>query len=309
MSLLFKVVFTAACRSTHHRLALDSLRHLRGPDSERWTDLFLHHFRGYLAGSKAPDDQFKDFRNHVLHVGENNWGGAIAEANRWYSRTVDALRRREWPDAVYSAGVLSHYFSDPFMPLHTAQSEAETQIHRALEWSVAKSYGELQQIIEHEQGGYPRIETSRADDWLGQMIATGARLAHEHYQPLIDHYDLGRGVKNPLAGMDGECKDRVAFCLAHAVVGFARVLERAFTEAEVEPQQVDNTLYGFVVALEAPARAVIHYFYDLAERMEIEAIYDEVQRTGKVIRNLQDDDREIRRLHAEDVRRIALFQL
>jgi hypothetical protein len=184
VSLLFQVVFRTACRSTHHRLALDALRHLRGADSERWTDLFLHHFRGYLAGSKAPDDQFKDFRNHVLHVSQNNWGGAIPEASRWYGRTVDALRRREWSEAVHSAGVLSHYFSDPFMPLHTGQTEAETQVHRALEWSVSKSYGELQQIIEFELGGYPRIEADSSADWLGQMILAGAQLAHEHYQPV-----------------------------------------------------------------------------------------------------------------------------
>jgi hypothetical protein len=309
VSLLFKVVFATACSSTHHRLALDALRHLRGADSERWTDLFLHHFRGYLTGSKAPDSQFKDFRNHVLHVGENNWGGAIAEAMRWYGRTVDALRRHEWAEAVYSAGVLSHYFSDPFMPLHTGQSETETQVHRALEWSISKSYGELQQIILHEQGGYPRIEAGSAVNWLEQMILAGAQLAHEHYQAVIDHYDLARAVKDPLAGMDGECKDRIAACLAHAVVGWARVLERAFTEAEVEPPQVENTLYGFVVALEAPARLILNYFSDLAEQMTIGAIYDEVERTGKVIKNLPADDREIRRLHAEEVLKLPLHRL
>ncbi|HEX5103999.1 MAG TPA: zinc dependent phospholipase C family protein, partial [Pirellulaceae bacterium] len=309
MSLLFRVVFHTACQSTHHRLALDALRHLRGADSERWNDLFLHHFRGYLSGSKAPDDQFKDFRNHVLHVSENNWGGAIPEASRWYGRTVDALRRREWSEAVYSAGVLSHYFSDPFMPLHTGQTEAETQVHRALEWSVSKSYGELQQIIEFELGGYPRIESSSSADWLGQMILAGAQLAHEHYQPVIDHYDLARGVKNPQAGMDGECKHRIAECLAHAVVGFARVLEKAISESDIEPPQVENTLYGFLVALEAPLRVVLSHFHDLTERMTIEAIYDEVQRTGKVIKNLPEDDRDIRRLHAEEVLRTPLHRL
>ena len=309
MSLLFRVVLSTACRSTHHRLALDALRHLRGADAERWTDLILHHYRGYLTGSKAPDDQFKDFRNHVLHVSENNWGGAISEATRWYGRTVDALRRREWSEAVYSAGVLSHYLSDPFMPLHTGQSESETQVHRALEWSISKSYGELQQIIELDLGGYPRIEAASSADWLGQMILAGAQLAHEHYQPVIDHYDLSRGVKNPLAGMDGECKHRIAICLAHAVVGYARVLEKVIEEAEVEPVAVENTLYSFLVALEAPARVVLSHFHDLTERMTIEAVLDEVQRTGKVIKNLPEDDREIRRLHAEEVLKIPLHRL
>jgi hypothetical protein len=313
VSLLFQVVF-ATCRSTHHRLALDSLRHVRGGDAEEWGDLFLHYHGEYLRGSKAPDEQFKDFRNHVLHVGENFWGGAVGEATRWYGRTVDSLQRKEWPDAVYSAGVLSHYFSDPFMPLHTAQSEQETQVHRALEWSVAKSYGELQQIIEFDLGGYPRVETPRVDgapasDWLGRMILAGAQAANEHYQAVIDHYDLARGAKNPLAGMDGECKSRIARCLSLAVVGFARVLELAFAEAEVEPPPVEHTLQGFFAALTAPISVIANQFRDLSERMTIEAIYDEVQRTGKVVKNLPEDDREIRRLHAEEVLRIPLYQL
>jgi len=74
-----------------------------------------------LCKTRPPDERFKDFRNHVLHVAENGWGGAPQEARRWYSRLSDALHRREWPEAVFAAGVLSHYFSDPFMPLHTAR--------------------------------------------------------------------------------------------------------------------------------------------------------------------------------------------
>jgi Zinc dependent phospholipase C len=309
LSLLFTVVFRSVCRGTHHRLAVDALRHLRGADSERWSDLFLHHHAAYLVGSKAPDERFKDFRNHVLHVEENYWGGAPAEARRWYSRVVDALRRREWHEAVYSAGVLSHYFSDPFMPLHTGQTEEETKVHRALEWSIAQSYGRLQQIIERDLGGYPQLETPQRDDWLERMILTGAELAHEHYDAVLQHFDLGRAVRNPPAGMDQECADRIAQCLGHVVVGFARVLERALTEAEVEPPLVETTLQGFLVAAAIPLRSILHYAQDLSERMAIEAIYDEVQRTGKVVKNLPEDDREIRRLHAEEIRRLPLFQL
>lgn len=309
VSLLFTVVFHSVCRGTHHRLAVDALRHLRGADAERWSDVFLHHHAAYLAGSKAPDDQFKDFRNHVLHVAENYWGGALAEARRWYRRTVDSLKSLEWHEAIYSAGVLSHYFSDPFMPLHTGQSEEETKVHRALEWSVAKSYGILQQIIEHDLGGYPSVEATRHDDWLERMIKTGAELAHEHYQALLDHYDLSRGVRDPVTGMDQECQNRVAQCLAHAVAGFSRVLERALAEAEVEPPQVETTLQGFLVGLGVPLRSVLNHVHDLNDRMVIEAIYDEVQRTGKVVKNLPADDREIRRLHAEEILRVPLHQL
>jgi len=309
MSLLFSILFRTACKSTHHRLALDALRHLRGPEAERWADVFLYHHGEFLPGCKAPDDQFRDFKNHVVHVEENNWGGARQEARRWYGRTVDALRRREWAEAAYAAGVLSHYFSDPFMPLHTGQSEDETKVHRALEWSISKSYGRLQQIIELELGGYPQLESPPREDWLERMIVTGAELAHRHYDAVLQHYDLSRGVRDPLAGMDEECQSRIAECLAHAVVGFARVLEKAVAEAEVEPPLVETTLPGFLAVLAAPLKLVVQHLHDLGERMTIEAVLDEVQRTGKVVKNLPPDDREIRQLHAEEVLKVPLHQL
>jgi hypothetical protein len=309
VSLLLTVVFQHVCRTTHQRLAVDALRHLRLAEAEPWADLVLHHYREYLAGSEAPDDRFKDFGNHVVHVAEGPWGGAPLEARRWYGRLVDALRRREWAEGVFAAGALSHYFCDPFMPLNTARSEDDTKVRRPLEWSVGKSYGRLQQIIEHDQGGYPQLATPRSDDWLERMILIGAELAHEHYVPLLQHFDLGRAIRDPLTGMDQDCQERIARCLSHAVIGFARVLERAITEAEVEPAAVETTLQGFLVALGSPVRSVIGHVQELNERMAMEAMFDEAQRTGKVIKNLPEEDREIRRLHAEEVLRISLHQL
>jgi len=309
LSLLFQVVFSTACRGTHPRLALDALRHLRGPDAERWVDLFLNYHAEYRAGSLAPDAQFKDFQNHVLHVAEGGWGGAIAAARRWYGTTVDALRRGAWSEAVYSAGVLSHYFSDPFMPLHTGQCESEAIVHRALEWCVFRSFGELQHILDWDQGGYPRVEASRRDDWLTRLIELGAELAHDSYQPVIDHFDLAAAVKDPLTGMDQECKDRLARCLGAAVVGIARVLERAFAEAAVEPPSVEITIQGFLSALLTPGRWIAGQMHDLHERLVIEAIHDEVQRTGKVVVNLPEDDRAVRQFYAAEVLKIPLTEL
>ena len=57
MSLLFKVIFHSAARSTHHKLALDALRHLRLPDAQSWMDVFLRYKRSYLEGAKARDTE------------------------------------------------------------------------------------------------------------------------------------------------------------------------------------------------------------------------------------------------------------
>jgi hypothetical protein len=309
VSLLHSTVFHSVCRTTHHRIAVDALRHLRVPDAEKWTDLFLMQHTELLAGSQAPDERFKDFKNHVLHVAEANWGGALQEATRWYGRLVDALHRRDWAEAAFAAGALSHYFSDPFMPLHTARSEEDTKIHQPLEWSIGRSYGVLQQIIEHDQDGYPELDVPRGEDWLSRMVLTGATLAHAHYDAVLQHFDLERALRDPLDGMDQECQDRIATCLAHAVVGFARVLERAIIEAKVEPPPAETTLLGFAVTAASPLRAIAHHCCDLNDRMKIQAAFDEVQRVGKVIKNLPDDDREVRRLHAEEVLKQPLHKL
>ena len=134
MNLLFHTLYTQKCSSTHHKLAMDALRYLEAENQEHWVQLFLKHVELYTDGAKAPDKKFKDFRNHVLHVSENNWGGAVKTAELWYDRLIEKLKEKDWPRAVYSAGVLSHYVTDPLMPLHTGQSEDEGQVHKFIEW-------------------------------------------------------------------------------------------------------------------------------------------------------------------------------
>ncbi len=309
MSLLLSLVFRSVCRTTHHRIVVDALRHLREADAESWTDLLLVHHGELLAGSMAPDDRFCDFASHVVHIKESYWGDAPRECRRWYDRTVDALRRRQWGEAAFAIGSMSHYFSDPFMPLHTAASEEDTKVHRPLEWCIGKCYGRLQHITDVEHGGYPQLETPRGDDWLQRMVLTGAELAHPHYDTVLEHFDLLQALRDPGMGMDQECQLRIATCLAHAVVGLARVLERAITEASIEPPTIETTLQGFVAALAAPLRRAQHGFADLNERMALEAFQEEAARTGKVISNLTKSQREVRRAHAEEVLRLPLDQL
>ncbi|MDH3719863.1 MAG: DUF4332 domain-containing protein [Planctomycetota bacterium] len=287
------------CRSTHHKLAMEALRFLRGQDVVRWRNLFLKHHAGYLEGSKAPDTQFKDFRNHVLHVSQGNWGGAIKTSRKWYGITVDSFRKQDWDYGVYAAGVLSHYYTDPIMPFHTAQSQKETNIHRAVEWSVAKSYDELSDLA--RELGYPEIEPAAADDWLEQMVIDGAELSHQYYDQLIEHYDFKRGVSDPPAGLDDESRQFLAGLLSHAAVGVARILERAFEDASVQPPLTDPTLRGYLAALQVPIYWVLRKMSDARERDIVEEMYEELQETGKVERSLPEDDRTIQRLYVKEV--------
>lgn len=309
MSLLFNVFFAWKCTSTHHKLALDALRHMRGNDVEAWCNAFLAHIEPYLEGSKAPDNQFKDFRNHVLHVRENYWGGAVESAQAWYKKTVESLRGEQWKEAAYNAGVLSHYVTDPLQPFHTAQSEAEAPVHRPCEWSIACSYDRLRDVLENELGGYPPLELPKGADWLATLIRQGADAANPHYEPLIDHYDVAKGVKDPPAGLDQEMIDRLAPLIGRAAVSFARVLERAIDEAGVQPPKTQVSLLGTLAALTVPLFWVTKRMANAKERATVEAMYRELVETGRVRQTLPEDEQTVRRLHAEEVLKTPLSTL
>ncbi len=165
-------------------------------------------------------------------------GGAVESAETWFKNTVVALHEQQWAKAAYAAGVLSHYYSDPLMPLHTAMTEEAGIIHRACERSVFRSYDHLTAILERDLGGYPDIKMPSGPRWLSEMVKTGARLSHEHYDVLIDHYNPAKGRWNAAAGLDDEIRVSLAECLGHAVVGFARILDRATFESGIAPRKV-----------------------------------------------------------------------
>jgi len=300
MHLLHRVIFASACKSTHHKIALDALGQLQGSQADGWWRLFLKHHESYLTGSKAPDKEFKDFRNHVLHVRDNYWGGAVEKSREWYELTVDALRQRYWRVACYNAGVLSHYYTDPIQPFHTAQSTAESNIHRAAEWSITRSYKELHGLL-IAQSGYPLVETFSGDDWLEKMVRAGAETANPYYESLIEHYDIHRGTSHPPSGFDAVGKNILAGLIGYASVGLARILNRAFAESGVRPPYVALTLETFLASVKMPIRWVAQDLEDERERELVTAIYDELQRTGRVEEHLPADERTVRDLYAREV--------
>jgi len=309
VSLLYAIVFATRCRSNHHRLAVDALRRLKSPQAERWRDLFLHFHKEYLAGAKAPDEEFKDFKNHVLHVREGEWGGAIEACEEWQRRAVRALKAKDWTQAAWCAGVMSHYYVDPIQPFHTHQTEEENVIHRAVEWSFSKSYGEFQKIIETDLGGYPEIEAPSGADWLKQMVRAGAKASNPHYEAIVDHYDFEVGRKNPKAGLDQHLLDVIAGLVGHAVSGLAAILDRTIAEAGIKPPKVETNVQALLMTLDAPIHLVLGAMEDAGARREVAAQYEEFRRTGKVRKTLGEDDKAVRALHAHEVLKAPLSSL
>ena len=300
MSALFRIVYAAHANGTHHKLALDALNHLERPDAEAWRRVFLQHVGLYLEGSKAPDNSFKDFKNHVLHVGDAYWGGAPEKVEAWFGHTVTALRAEKWADAAYAAGVLSHYYTDPVHPFHTGQTEAENSIHRACEWSINRSYNELRALGE-KQFGTMRVASHHDAHWLKQMTCDGAEFSHRYYEKLIAHYNLKRGVVKPEEGLDEIARTIVAELLMYAADGFGHILDRAIAEAGVAAPEVSLTLETVIATMKIPAKWIEKKLSNAEDRRIVQAMYDELQATGKVEHTLPEDDRVIRDLHKREV--------
>ena len=142
-------------------------------------------------GAKAPDEEFKDFKNHVLHVREKDWGGAIEACKEWYRRTVRALAAKDWKQAAWCAGVLSHYYVDP----HPAVPHAPD---RRRERHPPRGRVELLQVV-HDVPAHPRERSRRlsrratcraARIGSQKWCSAGAKAANAHYETVIEHYDL-----------------------------------------------------------------------------------------------------------------------
>lgn len=308
-STLFRTLHRWKCTSTHHKLALDALTLLKNPAAEAWQAVFLSRIEPYLTGSKAPDTQFKDFRNHVYHVKENGWGGAPGAAVSWYAKTVTSLKDRRWNEAVYHAGVLSHYVTDIVQPFHTGQSEAEGAVHRAAEWSIACGYFELRDLLVAELGGFPELPRLTGPNWLVESMERAATTASPHYEPLIDHYNLSVGKSRPVDGMDDEFRRRIAILIGYAAALFAQVLDRAIEEAAVDPPRQGTALLGLLAQATVPLFAVTQSRFQSKERAVVKKIAKEFEATGKVVKNLPLDEKIVRAAHAEEVLKTSLEDL
>ncbi|MCA9084103.1 MAG: DUF4332 domain-containing protein [Planctomycetaceae bacterium] len=304
MNLLFRVLYAQKCTSTHHKLALDALRYLRGNSADEWAKLFLSEIQLYTDGAKAPDKKFKDFRNHVLHVSENFWGGAVNTAQTWYANYVDRLTAKDWPRAVYCAGVLSHYVTDPLMPLHTGQTEDEGQVHKFIEWGTAKAYEQL--VTTHDaarvlQNWKPPSATESGTLWLEELIQSGATLANQYYDVLIDHYDPSESQKNPVAGFDDTSRRALSRVLAWSIKAIAFTLDQGIRDSAVSAPRKSLSVATVLSGISTPLFWITRNLSDAKDRKEVQAIWNELQATGRVVKTLPEDDRVVRKLHASEV--------
>ncbi len=294
MNLLIKILQAAHCRSTHQYFVTDALPLVTSPRAARFASVLLKNHHAYLIGAKDPDKTFRDFRNHVLHVGDNHWGGAPAAAENWYGKLQREMAASNWREAAYAAGVLSHYFTDPLMPLHTAQSDMESIIHRPLEWSVTKSYGRIRRRWKSSRNRHP-FQLPQGENWLSDAITHGATVAHSHYNELINRYDLQAGTKHPPSGLDNRSIDILALMFGMAITGWAQVLQRAANESRVAIPKTSLSMTTVLATLKMPSAWITRRIESADQHDAVQAIFDEYQATGKVVENLPLEVASVRR--------------
>ncbi|MCA9164200.1 MAG: DUF4332 domain-containing protein, partial [Planctomycetales bacterium] len=111
------------------------------------------------------------------------------------------------------------------------------------------------------------------------------------------------------AALDQEIKDAIAELLGHAAVGFARVLDRAFADAAVQPPTKRLTLGGYLSLLTIPIAWVERKLADGRDRAIVKAMYGEFKKSGRVRESLPEDDRAVRQAHADEVLKRPLEEI
>jgi hypothetical protein len=294
---LLAILKAAHCRSTHHHFALDALRHLQSDSGRKLGRMLLRYHSYYLAGAKDPDTRFRDFHNHVVHVSDSHWGGAPLAAERWYQRVQQHLRERSWSEAAHAAGVLSHYFTDPLQPLHTAQSPREAIVHRPLEWSIFRSYRAI-----HTRWREDRFrvvfELASGTDWLAAAVLRGAELAHRAYETLVSTYDLEAARRDPRRGLSEAAIEALAELFAVAIIGWARVLDRTAGEAEVQWPHFSLAPAGLIATLNAPYRLLVKRIETQRERRAVAGLLEHYHHFGDSGPYLPDEVRLVQKVLA-----------
>ncbi len=135
------------------------------------------------------------------------------------SRDPSATRRMG--GAAYACGVLSHYFTDPTMPLHTGQTERESIVHRPMEWSICKSYEEIYRMSLSEATQI-ELQPLGGTAWISHQVLASAKIAHSYYDRLIQIYDVETGCIDPPRGLNDEARRILAKLFAIAIHGWRK---------------------------------------------------------------------------------------
>ncbi|MFW9845447.1 MAG: zinc dependent phospholipase C family protein [Candidatus Thorarchaeota archaeon] len=148
-----------------------------GLTNESWRKVFDFYTPEILAGSIHPDAVWQDWDNH-LYYPHNNTHNAPSAAERWYNNTRDNFTAGNWEAGFFALGIMSHYFQDPHIPVHT---DSYWPGHPGYEDDINENLD----ILTFN----PPTETLVTN--VSQLVVDGAIHAHQYYPHVYEQYSDG----------------------------------------------------------------------------------------------------------------------
>ncbi|TFF66893.1 hypothetical protein EU520_01780, partial [Candidatus Thorarchaeota archaeon] len=145
-----------------------------GITNQSWAEAFDYYSPELIQGSTTPDQVWQDWDNHLYYPDYGN-GTAPQASERWYQFARDNFTLGNWEDGFFAAGVMSHYSSDPCIPVHTGPN-----------WPGHSAYeGDINYHLGNLTLGTPSESTV---DNVSQLVIDSAVYSHQYYDYIYDAY-------------------------------------------------------------------------------------------------------------------------
>jgi hypothetical protein len=142
-----------------------------------WQEAFEFFAAQLKAGSITPDVVWQDWDNHLYYPHTEEHSAHLA-VERWFGFMQNNLSVGAWNDAMFAAGVMSHYFTDPNIPVHTDENWAG---HSALETDINYHLATFSPTI----GDLALVENP------SHYLIQHATIAHDYYDECRTRYPTG----------------------------------------------------------------------------------------------------------------------
>ncbi|MGQ4911676.1 MAG: zinc dependent phospholipase C family protein [Candidatus Thorarchaeota archaeon] len=163
--------------ATHRFIVTEAMDHI---SNSSWAQAFQYYTPELLEGSTTPDQVWQDWPNH-LYYPENGNNTAPQASARWYEFARNNFTSGNWEEGFFAAGVLSHYSSDPCIPVHTGPYWPG---HEAYEHDINDQLTALSL-------GTPSEGTVAN---VSQMVVDAATYSHTYYDYIVSAYPTSESV-------------------------------------------------------------------------------------------------------------------
>ncbi|MHA1136671.1 MAG: zinc dependent phospholipase C family protein [Candidatus Thorarchaeota archaeon] len=157
--------------STHYFIVNEAVDNI---GNTSWADAFTFYTEDLRSGSVAPDVLWQDWINHLYYPSNGN-GSAPAAAAKWYDFARANFSTGNWEDGFFAAGVMSHYYADPCIPVHTDEWWPG---HAGYETDINNKLGDLTLTSPSE------VMVSN----VSQMVVDNATYSNQYYDMIYDAY-------------------------------------------------------------------------------------------------------------------------